>query len=190
MNDEEMTERKVDSETIYVGKVLHVKRDEVELPNGKHSFREYAVHKGAVCVLPLTDEGEVVLVKQYRYACGRVFLEIPAGKLESVNEDPHEAALRELREETGAQCRTLTPLGTLISSPAILTEKIRMYLAEGLTFGETDPDEDEFLEIVKMPLCELVKKVLDGEVEDAKTQTVALKVWELRRDRFGKGDKT
>ena len=174
----------------HVDGVTYDKLAEIELPNGKHSFREYAVHKGAVCVLPLTDEGEVILVKQYRYACRRVFLEIPAGKLDTVDEVPHEAALRELREETGARCRTLTPLGVLISSPAILTEEIWMYLAEGLTFGETDPDEDEFLEIVRMPLSELGEKILAGEVEDAKTQTAALKAWEMRREQIIKGERS
>ena len=177
----DMTERTVRSQSIFEGKVLHVKKDTVSLPNGKESTREYCVHKGAVAVLPLTDEGEVILVKQYRYAPGRVFLEIPAGKLDSVDEVPREAALRELREETGAICQTLTPIGVLVPSPALLTERIHMFLAEGLTFGETDPDDDEFLEIVKMPLSELVEMVMNGEIEDAKTQTMALKVSNLLR---------
>lgn len=188
MADLKMTEKTLTSETIFEGKVLHVKKDSIELPNGKQSFREYAVHKGAVAVLPLTREGEVVLVKQYRYALGRVFLEIPAGKLDYVGEIPREAALRELREETGARCESLTSLGVLVSSPAILTEKIYMYLAEGLTFGETSPDEDEFLEIVRMPLALLVDMVMRGEIEDAKTQLMALKVWQMRKDFILRGE--
>ncbi len=177
----DMTERTISSRSIFEGAVLHVKKDTVSLPNGAMGTREYCVHKGAVAVLPLTKEGEVILVKQYRYAPRRVFLEVPAGKLDSVDEDPRGAALRELREETGASCQTLTPIGALIPSPALLTEKIHMFLAEGLTFGQTDPDEDEFLEIVKMPLQELVDMVMRGEIEDAKTQIMALKVRELRK---------
>ena len=178
----DMTERMLRSESIFEGAVLHVKKDTVSLPSGATSTREYCVHKGAVAVLPLTADGEVILVRQFRYAPGRVFLEVPAGKLDSVDEVPREAALRELREETGAVCQTLTPIGALIPSPALLTEKIHMFLAEGLTFGDTDPDEDEFLEIVKMPLSELVDMTLRGEIEDAKTQIMALKVWEMKKD--------
>lgn len=181
MRDEQMVEKKIDSETMFKGRVLEVRKDRVALPNGNESTREYAVHKGAVCVLPLTAEGDVILVRQYRYAMERVFLEVPAGKLDYVGEIPHEAALRELREETGARCKSLTPLGVLVTSPAILTEKIWMYLAEELDFGETDPDEDEMLDIVKMPLWELVDQVMEGKIEDAKTQTIALKVWNLKR---------
>ena len=177
----DMTERTIRSEDIFEGQVLHVKKDTVSLPNGKASTREYCVHKGAVAVLPLTEKGEVILVKQYRYAPRRVFLEVPAGKLDSVDEVPREAALRELREETGAVCQTLTPIGALIPSPALLTEKIHMFLAEGLTFGKTDPDEDEFLEIIRMPLSALVDMVMRGEIEDAKTQIMALKVWEMKK---------
>lgn len=189
MRDEEMIETRVSSETVFEGNVLTVKKDEIELPSGKSGVREYAEHKGAVAVLPLTDDGEVVLVKQYRYAVGRVFFEVPAGKLDSADEPPHAAALRELREETGAHCERLTPLGCLIPSPAILTEKIHMYLAEGLSFGESSPDEDELLEIVKMPLSSLVSKVMRGKIEDAKTQIMALKVWQMRHE-TEKGDRS
>ncbi len=189
MRDEEMIEKCISSDTVFEGKVLTVKKDVIEQPNGKQGFREYAEHKGAVAVLPLTEGGEVILVKQYRYAVGRVFLELPAGKLDYVGEPPHEAALRELKEETGARCERLTPLGTLIPSPAILTEKIHMYLAEGLSFGESSPDEDEFLGVVKMPLSSLVSRVMRGEIEDAKTQIMALKVWQMRHE-TEKGNKT
>ncbi len=181
MRDEEMIEKQLDSEVMFKGRVLEVRKDRVRVPNGNESTREFAVHKGAVCVLPLTSEGDVILVRQYRYAMGRVFLEVPAGKLDSVDEVPREAALRELREETGARCEKLTELGVLVTSPAILTEKIWMYLAEGLDFGETDFDEDECLDIIKMPLWELVDMVMEGKIEDAKTQTLALKAWNLKR---------
>ena len=184
MRDQEMIERQVSSETIYEGKILRVKRDGIELPNGKPAFREYAEHNGAVAIFPLTADGEVVLVRQYRYAHGRVFLEIPAGKLDRENEEPYAAAVRELKEEVGAEAKRLTPLGVLVPSCAILTERIHMFLAEEVTLGDNEPDEEEFLEVVKMPLSSLVRMVMRGEIEDAKTQILALKAWQM------KGDKT
>ena len=173
----------ISSELIYDGKIVHLYVDCVSLPNGESSVREYVKHVGAVAVLPLTDEGEVICVRQYRYAHGCVLTEIPAGKLDSPDEDRVSAALRELREETGAHCDRLTHLGLFRSTPAILNEKIDLYLAEGLTFGETDPDEDEFLEVVRIPLSELVDRVLRGEITDGKTQVAILQVNELLRRR-------
>ena len=179
MNFEEKTKRE---NLIFDGAVLHVYCDDIFQPDGREAKLEYAKHLGAVCVVPLTDEGEVICVKQYRYAHHRVFLEIPAGKLDFAGEDRREAALRELREETGAICETLTHIGDIVPSPAILTEIISMYLAEGLTFGETEYDEGEFIEIVKIPLPELVDMIMRGEIEDAKTQIAALKAWKIKRD--------
>ena len=165
------------SELIFDGKVLHLYRDIINLPNGKQGMREYCKHGGAVAVVPLTPEGEVVCVRQNRYAVGRVTLEIPAGKFDFAGEDHVEAALRELREETGYTPGKLTDIGPLATSPALLSEIIYVYLAEDLTEGECAPDEDEFLEMVKIPLEELVDMILNGEVEDAKTQAAVLKVW-------------
>ena len=182
-NETQLWERCVSSELIFDGKVVHLYVDQVELPNGATSTREYVRHIGAVAVLPLTDAGEVICVRQYRYAHGCVMTEIPAGKLDSREEDHVEAALRELREETGARCERLTYLGLFRSTPAILDEKIDLYLAEGLTFGETDPDEDEFLEIDRVPLQELVDRVLAGEITDGKTQVAILKTHEILRRR-------
>ena len=177
MNFEEKTKNE---NLIFDGKVLHVYCDDVICPDGKDATREYAKHLGAVCVVPLTADNEVICVKQFRYAHHRMFLEIPAGKLDYAGEDRREAALRELREETGAVCETLTYIGDIIPSPAILTERISMYLAEGLTFGETEFDEGEFIEIVKIPLSKLVDMIMQGEIEDAKTQTAILKVWHMK----------
>jgi ADP-ribose pyrophosphatase len=171
----EFTEKTISSRCYFEGKVLRVFCDEISLPNGKTSFREYNKHKGAVCVIPVTDEGEIICVRQYRYAVGQITLEIPAGKLDYVGEDPESAARRELREETGATAEKITYLGKYLGSPAILDETIHMYLAEGLTFGETDFDEDEFIEIVKMPISELVDMVMRDEIHDAKTQIAILK---------------
>ena len=168
---------------IFDGKILHVYCDDIIRPDGKAAKREYAKHLGAVCVVPLTENNEVIGVKQFRYAHHRMFLEIPAGKLDFAGEDRREAALRELREETGAICETLTHIGDIIPSPAILTERISMYLAEGLTFTETEFDDGEFIEIVRIPLVELVEMIMRGEVEDAKTQTAVLKVWHLKNNK-------
>ena len=173
--EKEFIEKTVSSEDIFKGKVVHLFRDVVELPDGGTSTREYIKHVGAVCVVPVTDEGEIVCVRQYRYAIGRTMLEIPAGKLDFVGEDPEEAALRELREETGAVPKRLRFIGKYLGSPALLDEKIWMYLAEGLEFGENDLDDDEFLNVEKIPVDELVGKILSGEIEDGKTQAAVLK---------------
>ncbi len=175
-----LEEKQLSREEIYTGSVLHVVRDTIELPNGATSHREICLHIGAVAVIPLLDDGRVIMERQYRYAHGRVFFEIPAGKLDTPDEDPAEAALRELREETGALCETLTHIGDIVPSPAILTERISMYLAEGLSFTDTEYDEGEFIEIVRIPLPELVEMIMRGEIEDAKTQTAILKVWNLK----------
>lgn len=168
-------EKEKSSELIFDGKVLHLYRDVIELPNGNEGFREYCRHMGAVCVVPVTDEGEIICVRQYRYAIGQAIIEIPAGKLDSKDEDPREAALRELREETGAVCSSLTYMGKYYSSPAILDECIYMYLAEGLTFGETDPDDDEFLELLRIPADELTHMIMNGEIVDGKTQAAVMR---------------
>ncbi len=168
------------SELIFDGKVLHVYKDDINLPDGGKSMREYCKHNGAVAVVPLTREGEVVCVRQYRYALDCVTLEIPAGKFDFIGEDHREAALRELREETGYTPGVLTDIGPLATSPALLTEIIYLYLAEDMTPGETDPDPDEFLEIVHIPLEEMVDMILRGEIRDAKTQAAVLKVWAMK----------
>ena len=166
----------VTSRNIFDGKVLHVRFDDITLPNGESATREYIRHVGAVCVLPLTENGDVICVRQYRYATGSVMLEIPAGKLDYKEEDHEEAVRRELREETGAICGKLTDLGCFYSSPALLDERIHMYFAEDLSFGQTDPDDDEFVETVRIPLSELVDMVMRGEIPDLKTQAAVMRV--------------
>ena len=170
-----------ESRLIFDGKVLHLYKDDIILPNGRVSMREYCEHGGAVCVVPLTREEEVVCVRQYRYALQRVTLEIPAGKLDSPTEDHTEAALRELREETGYVPGRITPIGDLSTSPALLTEIIYMYLAEDLSEGDTDPDDDEFIEYVKIPLEDMVDMIIRGEIQDSKTQAAVLKVWAMKQ---------
>ena len=124
--------------------------------------------------------------RQYRYAAGRELLEIPAGKLNFADEDPLSAAARELREETGAVAGKYTYLGKMLGSPAILSETVHMYLAEELDFGETSPDDDEFIEIEKIPLAELYEMVMSGRIEDSKTQIALLKTWELKKEKNSK----
>lgn len=178
-----LEEKKLSSESIFDGKVLHVRRDEVALPNGEGAVREYVHHIGAVAILPLTDEGEVILERQFRYPFGDILVEIPAGKLDSPEEDPRKAALRELREETGAVAADLTYLGDYYGSPAILDERIRLYLATGLSFTEQQTDDDEFLEVFRMPLEALVEEVMSGNLPDGKTQVAALRVWAMLKEK-------
>ena len=179
MQNDKLTEKKISGELIYDGQVVHLWRDEIELPDGGRGVREIVRHVGAVAVLPLTEDGEVICVRQYRYPFAEVLLEIPAGKLDSPDEDIIEAARRELREETGAVGGELIPLGTLYPSVAIFDEKIHMFAAVGFDMGETDRDEDEFMEVEKIPLSTLVEMVMSGEIRDAKTQTAVLKVARL-----------
>ena len=162
-------EKQINAEYKYKGRIINMRVDDIILPDGNPAFREYCKHIGAVCVLPLTENNEVVCVRQYRYAHSKVMLEIPAGKLDSHSEDFIEATLRELREETGAVCRELTHIATFYPSPAILGEKIEIFLARGLSFGETSLDEDEFLEVQKYDLEELIDMILSGEITDSKT---------------------
>ena len=177
----DLEEKGLSSKLIFDGKVVHLYEDEVRLPNGAQAKREYVKHIGAVCVLALTDEGEVVLERQFRYPFHKELIEIPAGKLDSADEDPMQAALRELREETGYVPERITHIGDFYGSPAILDENIRMFLATGLKRDGQELDDDEFLEVFTLPLEALVDKILAGEVPDGKTQVAALKVWAMQR---------
>lgn len=177
---EKLKEGFISREEIYDGAVLKVVRDKVSLPNGAEAYREMCLHVGAVAVLPLLEDGRVIMERQYRYAHGRVFLEIPAGKLDAPDEIPLSAAQRELREETGAVAERYTYLGRIDTTPALINEKIHLYLAEGLTFGERELDEDEFLDVELIPLSQLYEMVMRGEIADSKTQIAVLKTHALR----------
>ena len=171
----ELNEKVLSSERLFQGVILGLRRDTVQLPNGKTAFREVAEHPGGVAIVALTEEGEVMLVRQYRYPFGRKMLEIPAGKRE-VGEPPFVTAQRELMEEVGAEAEHWYDLGTALPSPGCYGEVLHLYMAEGLRFSAPCPDENEFLAIEKLPLADLVERCLSGEVRDAKTVIGALKV--------------
>ncbi len=171
----DLTEKTKKREYIFDGKIIKVRRDEVTLPDGKDAFREVVEHRGGVCVLALTDDDRVLMVRQYRYPYGEVLPEIPAGKRDSLDEEPLECGKRELKEETGASAAKYTFLGEFYPSPGYTNEKIFIYLAEELSYGEDNPDDDEFLEVEKIPFDELLSMVLDGKIKDGKTQCAVMK---------------
>ena len=163
------------SEDIFNGIVLHVKRDTVTLSNGSSAIREVIRHIGAVCVIPVLDNGDVIVERQYRYPLDRVILEIPAGKLDAPDENRLSAIQRELREETGYTADDWTVIGDFHPAPAYSDEYITMYLAQDLHKGQQDLDADEFLDVYTVPLKDLVREVMDGKISDAKTQVCILK---------------
>ena len=176
---ENLTEVKTGSEEIFDGIVLHLFKDTVELPNGNPAIREVIRHVGAVGVIPVTDGGNVIVERQFRYPLNRVITEIPAGKLDSFAEDRLSAAKRELEEETGYTANEWIELGDYYPSPAYCDERITLYLARGLTQGQRHLDEDEFLNFEEVPLSNLIEDVMAGRITDGKTQVAILKVARL-----------
>ena len=175
MSDSELIERKLSSKAVYTGRLLHVYCDNVRLPNGNEATRDLIRHIGAVAVLPITDDGRVIIEHQFRYPVNEVLLEIPAGKLDSKDEDRLEAVKRELREETGYTASEWIELGDLYPTPAYSDEVIRLYIAKGLSKGDRELDDDEFIDVELIPLSELVEAVMSGTIKDAKTQLAILK---------------
>lgn len=169
------TEKQLSSELKYKGHIINVYSDTVELENKKSAHRDVVRHKGAVCVAPLTDKGEFLFVKQFRYPVGRELLELPAGKLDSLEEDPLDCAHRELEEETGMKAKEMIHLGTFVASPGFCDEKIEMYLARGLYSGVANPDDDEFLDVLPIPVNEALDMVMENKIDDGKTQLLILK---------------
>ena len=176
----QLEEKTLQQDYRYRGKIVNLRVDNARLPDGSEALREVIEHPGGVCVAALTEEDELLFVRQYRYPYGEVVCELPAGKLDGKGEDPLSAACRELREETGATAENIVSLGELYPTPGYCDEIIRLYFATGLHFGEAQPDADEFLEVERIPLSEAVRLVMDGTLKDAKTQTAILKVWYIR----------
>lgn len=169
-----LNEKKLNSNYIYKGKIINMRVDDALLPNGNTAKREIVEHNGGVCVVPLTDNNEVLTVKQFRYPYMEVVTEIPAGKREG-NEEPLKCGIRELKEETGCTAEKFVFLGELYPSPGYCGEIIYMYAAKGLNYGDTDFDDDEFLTIEKAPIDDIISDILEGKLKDAKTQTAILK---------------
>ena len=163
-SEHETLERK----SIFEGKVVRLYLDRVRLPNGVEAEREVVLHWGAVGMVALDDEGCVYLVRQYRHAPGKDLVEIPAGKL-NVGEDPLQCARRELMEEIGYGAGEWTKLASFYTSPGFSDETLHLFMARGLIPGKADPDEDEFLEIMRVPLAETLSMVARGKIEDCKT---------------------
>ncbi|WIV10979.1 NUDIX hydrolase [Proteiniborus sp. MB09-C3] len=161
-------EKTMKSEKIYEGKILSLRIDTVELPDKKYSKREIVEHPGAVAIVPITNEGEIVFVKQFRKATETVLLEIPAGKLE-INEQPVECAIRELKEETGLYSENIEYILDYFSSPGFTNEKIHIFIASEVINGEATPEEDEYIDVVKINIDEAINMIKDGTIKDGKT---------------------
>lgn len=170
MGEGELHEERIDGEMLYDGRILRLEVDRVRLPNGVETIREVVRHPGAAVVVPLLPDGRVVLVSQFRYPAGRVFLELPAGKLAWGGEEPLSCARRELEEETGYRARTWRPLTAFFSAPGFTDERMHCFLATELEqSGKASPDHDECIHVVTLPLEEAVARTRRGEMDDGKT---------------------
>ena len=168
-DDKNLIEKKISSEEIFKGHLLHVFKDEVELPNGNTATREWIKHPGASSIIPLLPDNQIILVRQYRYPVAQVTLEVPAGKLDKVGEDPLICARRELSEETGYTAGKIWKLTTIATTVGFSNEVIHLYAASDLTAGKIHPDEDEFINTVKMPLTAALQLVETGKIIDPKS---------------------
>lgn len=165
---------------IFNGKIISVHNDTVTMENGTTANREVVEHPGGVAVVGLTDDNEILMVRQFRYPYKETIYEIPAGKLEK-GEDPLEAGKREFLEECGATASVFEPMGEIYPTPGYCSEIIRLFYAQGIEFGDQNLDDDEFLEVVKMPLNECLDKILSNEIKDAKTIIGVLKLKEIKK---------
>ncbi len=169
-----LEEKMIKRDTIYEGLIFTITHDTVLLENENTAIRDVLWHHGGVCVIPVTENNEIYLVKQYRYPFATTTIEVPAGKMEK-GEIPEICGKRELLEETGFTCDEFIYLGEMIPTPAYNSEITHMYLAKGLTFSHQSLDEDEFLDVEKMPLSDAIDLVMSGKIRDGKTQIAILK---------------
>lgn len=167
---EDMSETPLASQTVFHGKLLHVKSDRVRLPNGNESVREYILHPGAAMIIAMVDEHTLVLERQYRYPLKRHFIELPAGKIDP-GEDPADTAKRELREECGYAASDWRHLATLHPAIGYADERIELYLARGLTQVGHAHDDDEMIEVLHVPVLEALEWIRDGRITEAKAIT-------------------
>jgi ADP-ribose pyrophosphatase len=178
--DAHLKEERIDTQDLYGGIFLNMKRDTVRMPDGSEAVREYLTHPGAVAIVALLDDGRVVLERQYRYPVARVCMEIPAGKLDP-GEDPLVCAQRELQEETGYTAAKWSYIRRIHPVISYSTEFIDIYLAEGLTQGDRHLDDEEFLDVFAAPLDELLTWVEEGTITDVKTTISAYWLDRYRR---------
>lgn len=170
----DLTEKQISRRSIHKGKVVETVIDEISLPNGKTTTREVILHSGGIVIVPITKDGSFVLVEQYRYPIGSLLLEFPAGRL-NPGEDPQEAALRELAEETGYRASSIKSMGFIYTAPGFCNERLYIFLASELEEGEQNPDEDEFVKPILISKEDLAQKIKNQEINDAKT----LSAWSL-----------
>jgi ADP-ribose pyrophosphatase len=163
-----LTEHRLSSETVYTGKIITVRHDTVRLPDGREATRDVVEHPGAVAVVPVTGDGKVVLVRQYRHPVARLLLEVPAGKLDK-GERPEDCARRELEEETGYQAGSLEHLATFFTAPGFSDEQMHLYAARDLRKTSQNTDQDEFIDIEYYTPAQIRKLLADKEISDAKT---------------------
>ena len=164
-----MNYRIVKSDVIYSGKVFNIKVDQIEYNNGNKAVREVAEHPGGAVVVPVTDDGKIVMVTQHRFPVDKILLELPAGKL-SKGEDPKLCAVRELEEETGYKSDNVNELGSIFTTPGYSTEKLWIYLAKDLKTGNHNREEGEFgMQVFELSLKEVEEKIYNGEIVDGKT---------------------
>lgn len=164
----DLVEKVRSTKRIYEGRIINLRVDEVTLPNGGSGIREVVEYAGAVAVVPVRENGELLLVRQYRHAVGLTLLEIPAGKLEP-GEEPAASARRELLEETGYEAADFKQMLSIFSTPGFTTEELHLFLATGLSLQEQQLDEDEFIDVVPVPFERAVEMIWSGEIRDAKS---------------------
>jgi ADP-ribose pyrophosphatase len=177
----ELYETRLESQRIYDGKIINLRLDTVRLPNEKEAKREVVEHPGAVAIVAVNEQQEIIMIKQYRYPIDEVIWEVPAGKLEK-GENPDDSAARELEEETGYQAKVIKRIARFYTTPGFTDEVMYLYLAQGLTLNEQNLDEDEFLTVEKMPLTKAVELIFQGEIVDNKTIVAILMAKELVKE--------
>lgn len=175
-------EKTMKTEKVYDGKILNLRIDTVELPDKKYSKREIVEHPGAVGIVAITNNKEIVLVKQFRKAVEKELIEIPAGKLE-IGEEPKDCVIRELKEETGYSAEKITYMMEFYTSPGFSNEKLYLFMAESLQEGEAEPEKDEYIEVLKLNINDLISMVDNGEILDSKTIIACITAKKIMEER-------